>query len=91
MPVNTLSPCAQRPPAPPYLGVDPRFRIFYVDASGDLSLQNVIVTKGCLDDGGGGGIFNSASVPTVINCSCASVPSTRPSLLMSPAMKSSTV
>jgi Tol biopolymer transport system component len=44
----------------------PPFRIFYVDASGILHLDNVTISNGSLDEGSGGGIYNLGSL-TITN------------------------
>jgi hypothetical protein len=47
------------------------FRLFYVDATGDLSLDNVTVSGGSVSDGSGGGILSDGGALTVTNSTIA--------------------
>jgi hypothetical protein len=41
---------------------DPRFRLLAVSVSGDVTLKDLTLTKGTLDDGQGAGVFNAGAL-----------------------------
>ena len=46
-------------------GVDQGFRIFYVDATGNLTLRDVTVRNGCASNSPGGGVYNDGGMLAV--------------------------